>query len=261
MRRSIGMWMLALALLAPGALAQATRVELRSTVRLDEGAALTLGAVAAIDGPQAEPLAGIGLGGAASSAGEHGWRAIGADAIRELIDADGTIHAGSVVVEGSGVRLRRVAGGGGGRETPDAAPEPTRTVRDHVERWLRDRYDATGNTMRYDARDRDADFLRLPTEGRLVEIREVSRRGRTALRVVVYEGDSIVGDEGLLLDVRLKRGVLVATRRLLRGDRGQRDRHRTAHAVGRRGHGHDRPGSRDRARRVAHDQQRSNHHA
>jgi len=210
----------ALAALAGGASAQVTTVELIPTVRVSGDDPITLDAVARIDGPQDGLMAPLGVESVLGAADEHGWRLIEARALRTLIDDEDRIHAGSVVVRGVGVRLKRVdAAEPAETDGEDAGAAPDRTsVRDHVEHWLHDRFGATRETLRYTARDHDDAFLRLPTEGRLVEIREISRRGRVALRVAVYEHAQVVGEQALTLDVRLKRDIVTATRRIHRRD-------------------------------------------
>jgi len=218
MNRTVLIFSALIALLTGGAIAQVTTVDLHSTVRLGPEDPITLDALARIEGPQSDLLASLGVGGAIVDGDAHGWRSLESRALRELIDADDRVHAGSVVVSGLRARLKRIGHApdpGGAGETERVEPGVT-TVRDHVERWLHDRFGATRETLRYSASDHDNAFMRLPTEGRLVEVREVSRRGRVALRVVVYENMRIVGEQGLALDVRIQRRVATATRRIHR---------------------------------------------
>lgn len=198
---------------------QVTRVELRSTVRLAPEASMTLGSIAHVSGPQKNVVSSIGLSSVVGEADGRGWSFIEAEDLRELLEQDARVHAGSVVVSGLGSELRRMDAARPVVDTVVREPEPAVTVRSQIVLWLMDRYEATEETLRYEAAAGDEGFLSTACEGRMLEIRELSKRGRTALRVVVYDGEEVVADQSVLLDVELEREVVVARQRIMRGTR------------------------------------------
>lgn len=212
------------ALLTTHAIAQATSVTLRASVRLNQDTPVTLADIAEIDGPQSEAIGSIPLKRIATTRGAPGWIVAKASDIRLTIEQDERIHAGSVVIVGVESAIKRV---GDATEAPEVLPEsvndtaPIRegpVVRDHIERWLSDRFQTPIEALRYEIREHDSAFLGSSTRNKLVEIREISRRGRVALRVIVYDGEFIAAERGLTLDVLAQRDVLVASERVTRGD-------------------------------------------
>lgn len=215
---------IALVMMAIGLQASAgiTTVTLRSTVRVSGDEPITLGRVSSIEGDQAAMLEGLVIGELIS--GESGeWQQLSIDDLRARIEREPGLHAGSVVIDGSGVSIRR--SGPGQRAAKNAAHHekdedvtPTGpVVRDHIERWVRDRYRIGKDLMRMEFRNQDNKFLDTPTTDRLVEIREISKRGRTAIRVIVLEHLEVAAEQALVFDVEIFREVLVATGRVNRG--------------------------------------------
>lgn len=202
-------------------LAGVTTVTLRATVRLAPDEALTLGAVADIEGTQRERLAGIALGGDGAALGA--WRVIDAEGVRGLIEGSGASY-GSVVVRGARASVTRMGAPGerpaGLARGGETGPAPgVVTVREHLESWLRSRYGVGAGDMRVTFEDRDAGVLLTPTEGRVVEVRMIGNSARPALRVTVYERDAIVLSETLRIGVRVRVEAPIALLPLRRGER------------------------------------------
>lgn len=176
-----------------------TVVTLRPTVRLAAYAPVTLGALASIEGEQRGALEGLVVSPGEVAPGR--WTVVDAGLVREWIAAS-PARDGSVIVEGAS----RPAGS---------------VVRDHLEVWLRARYGAEEGDLRVRFEERDAAVLGTPTEGRVVEVRAIGSSARPALRVTVYERDSIVLSETVRVGVEVRSPAPVLVRAVRRGDRVQ----------------------------------------
>ncbi len=200
-----------------------TTISLRSTVRVSTDAPVTLADVGQIEGDQSELLAELEI--EELFKGEDGhWQSFDANDLRDLMERADSIHAGSVVIGGAGVSVRKMA-----LTTTVASKISAVTVADaeikhvgpvvrsHVERWVRDRYQIGDDLLRISFRGNDEEFLSTPTDSRLVEIREISKRGRTAIRVIVFENLEVAAEQALVFDVEIFRTVLVARQRVNRG--------------------------------------------
>ena len=201
-----------------------TTVSLRSTVRLAPGEALTLGAVATIDGGQRSELAALGLPAEPVETGR--WTVLDAEAVRKLIESSGA-RSGSVIVRGTRVNLTRTperAERGPAAPESEAGPSPAvETVRDRLEAWLNARFGAGADEVRLRFEERDAATLDTPVEGRVVEVRQIGASARPAARVTVYERDSIVLSEAVRVDVEIRVPAPVLVRPLRRGERVSAD--------------------------------------
>ncbi len=211
-------------LLATDAIAGITTVTLRSTVRVTHDEAITLADISSISGDQAELLYELTLDEMLTDV-DAAWCALSSDQIRLLIDADKQLNAGSIVIKGTQSSVRRI----GGTSSTAKVSVDTDTdvqhaidgpvVRDHIERWVRDRYQVGTDLVKMSFREHDEAFLQTSTAGRLVEIREVSRRGRTAIRVIVLDELIVAEERALIFDVEMFREVLIANQRVNRGTR------------------------------------------
>lgn len=185
-----------------------TVVTLRPTVRLAAYAPVTLGALASIEGEQRGALEGLVVSPGEVAPGR--WTVVDAGLVREWIAAS-PARDGSVIVEGARVNLTRL-----GASRPAGS-----VVRDHLEVWLRARYGAEEGDLRVRFEERDAAVLGTPTEGRVVEVRAIGSSARPALRVTVYERDSIVLSETVRVGVEVRSPAPVLVRAVRRGDRVQ----------------------------------------
>ncbi len=206
------------AMTASVGLAGVTTVTLRSTVRLAADQPVTLGAIATIDGDERAVLEPIPV---QASPAAGAWTTIDAAAIRELIAASAA-REGSIIVIGHRSSLTRrpePTTEPAPRAAPDADDPSVVTLRDHMESWLRARFDATPDTIRITFEDRDAPLLRTPTDRRMVEITEIGVSGRMAIRATVYEGDAIVLSESVRAEIRLLTPACIIERPVRRGAR------------------------------------------
>jgi len=200
-----------------------TTVSLRSTVRLVSDGPITLAQVGLILGDQSEQLAGLVI--EELLTGESGqWQGLAVTDLRELLEREPGVHAGSIVIEGTGVSVRKTDSSRAVAVkilAVDAEDkEITKSgsvVRSHVERWVRDRYQVGNDLLRMSFRSNDEGFLSTPTDSRLVEIREISKRGRTAIRVIVLENLEVAEEQALVFGVEVFRSVLIARKRVNRG--------------------------------------------
>lgn len=200
-----------------------TVVTLRPTVRLAADAPVTLGALASIEGEQRGALEGLVVSPGEVAPGR--WTVVEAGLVREWIAAS-PARDGSVIVEGARVNLTRLGARPAPapvvRPAPEGASRPAGSVvRDHLEVWLRARYGAEEGDLRVRFEERDAVVLGMPTEGRVVEVRAIGSSARPALRVTVYERDSIVLSETVRVGVEVRSPAPVLVRAVRRGDRVQ----------------------------------------
>jgi flagella basal body P-ring formation protein FlgA len=209
-------------LVSARALGGVTTISLRSTVRISSDESVTLGQLGTIEGDQAALLGELEV--EELLTGEPGqWQQLRVAELRELLEREPGLHAGSVVIDGSGVSLRRsdpskrtalsTVKSATSEESIHAGP----VLRDHVERWVRDRYRIGQDLMRMSFRNHDDAFLNTSTTDRLVEIKEISKRGRTAIRVIVLENLEVAAEQALVFDVEIFRTVLVSRQRVNRG--------------------------------------------
>lgn len=205
------------------AIASVTTVELRSTVRISFDEPVTLGQISTIAGDQSELLDGLVIEDLLTDTDEP-WMKVGLDALRALIAEQPNLNEGSVVVRGGEVSIRRLSeqlklaprsDGSVESHTEEMIDGPV--VRDHIDRWVRDRYKIGDDLFRMNFRDHDEPFLKTSTSDRLVEIREISRNGRTAIRVIVLDSVTVAAERALIFDVEIFRSVLIATERVNRG--------------------------------------------
>lgn len=195
-----------------------TTVTLRATVRLAPDADVTLGTLAHIEGDQADRIASLPIPSDRISAGA--WTELNAKAVRDAISASSAFE-GSIVVVGQRVNLTRRAEAAATQTTntaPAAKQAPTVvTVRDHLESWLRARFRAEPDKIRFTFQERDTDTITTPTDGRKVGVVEIGASGRIALRVTVYEDDRIVLTESIRVGVELQSPAAITERPLRRG--------------------------------------------
>lgn len=202
-----------------------TTVTLKPTVRISGDDPITLGQLCMIEGDQSDLLDAVELDGVLVD-GKGGWLKLPAQELRSLLEAHDDIHAGAVIIEGLEVSVRRM---GGTRLVTSTAPMLTvqaeseirknniPVIKNHIERWVHDRYRVGTHPVRIKFRDLDDDFLNTPTNGNLLEIKEHSRRGRTSIRVVLMNEFEILAEKALIFDVEIQRDVLFARTMLNRG--------------------------------------------
>lgn len=198
-----------------------TSITLKSTVRIKHDAPITLGQIGTIDGDQSDALDGMVIEQLLKDTGD-GWLELSETDLRVLIESNDALLSGSIVIRGgSRVAVRRIeqtiAPATHTKNSTEDATAKGPVVRDHLDRWVRDRYKVGDDLVRMSFRNHDETFLRQSTSGMLVEIREISRRGRTAVRVILLKELIVTSEQALIFDVEIFREVLVATQRVNRG--------------------------------------------
>lgn len=219
--QSIGVLMVML--LAWGVHADVTRIQLKATVRISGDEPITLGQLCTIEGDQSELLDAVVLDDELVE-GKGGWMKLTGLTLRSVLDEHEGIHAGAVVIEGLEVSVRRRGALEQRALTTPILNSKTEVqadlgpvIRDHIERWVHDRYQTGAHPVRLKFRDLDDEFLDTATNGNLLEIKELSKRGRTAIRVVLMNEFEILAEKALVFDVEIQREVLFARSRLSRG--------------------------------------------
>lgn len=210
-------------MMAWGAHANVTTIELNSTVRISGNEPITLGQLCSIQGDQSELLGAVVLDDELV-VGKGGWMKLTGLSLRTLLDDHEEIHAGAVVIEGLEVSVRRMHAS---VKRTLSTPLPSSkievetvqgpVIRSHIERWVHDRYQIGAHPVRIKFRDLDDEFLDTATNGNLLEIKELSKRGSTAIRVILMDEFQILAEKALIFDVEIQRDILFARTRLSRG--------------------------------------------
>lgn len=233
---------LCIALITSGAFGQITTVTLKPTVRTTSDAPLTLGLISSIEGDQASLLMELNIqelildehgadsdlnaesaSGTIAKPSKNGWNQISAESLRILLDRSESINGSSVIIRGDSVAFRRINSNAPAPKERVAIAKAVEvstgpTVRTSLERWIRDRYRIGSDQLKIDFQDDDLDFLSTSTQDRLVEIRELSKRGRTAVRIVVLDAYEIAAEKAIIFDVQVYRTVLIARSRVNRNE-------------------------------------------
>jgi flagella basal body P-ring formation protein FlgA len=194
--------------------AAADTVTLRSFVRVAPGAALTLGEVAELSGPDAQALASVIV----MAAGEM-ESSLDLSRIRELLKAQPGLNLGRLELSGSVCRVRRAAPAPAVVATPAPArtPEPVgETVKDRVAARIASTLNADPANLKLDFEDQ-ADLLRTPVAGRTIAIQPTGQSDKMSMSIRVYEGDTIVAQGVARVGVHVRRDVMIAKTNLSRG--------------------------------------------
>ncbi len=210
--------------LSIAALARAGTIQLKEAVRVAEGTPITLGLIAELSGDEAQRLAHKSF---TPIQDAQGHASVSSRDIREALTK-------------SGVNWARLSLRGGPttivfQPRPDApapaasppAPEPTTpharptgpTLRDAVARQIAQLFNTQPADLRLTFDQRDADLLRTPTAGRIVDIQPIGTSERLPLRVTIYQGQQIVLTEAIRVEVLTRRTTAVARRTIARSQR------------------------------------------
>ena len=194
-------------------------ITLRSIVRLEPSAPLTLAAVAALEGPEAEALAGLAI--------EAKGDSVSIEQVREAIEAGQNVNWGRLALAGSRCRVVRLA-------EPEPAPEAP-----PVELIERGRGEVSEGTvgalvpsrvaaslgieparlkLDFGAPGPDGSILEVPSAGHTVEIRPVGVSDRLPIAITVYDHDRIVAKGIVRAEASVLRDIAVAAAPIGRGD-------------------------------------------
>lgn len=214
MRRSLRAVFVLLALAIGAAGARADTLTLRSFVRVAPGAALTLGDVAELSGPDAQSLASIVV----VAAGEMDT-SLDMSRIREVLKAQPGLNMGRLELSGSVCRIRQASAAAPVATAPPSAhaPEPAgETVKDRVAERIAATLNADAADLKLEFEDQ-ADLLRMSVAGRTVAIQPTGQSDKMSLSIRVYQGDAIVAQGVARVGVQVRRDVMIARTNLARG--------------------------------------------
>ncbi len=198
------------------------RVELRSTVRVAVGAAVTVGDVARVTGEGAEDASGVVL--IERATGADGWTEIDIEQVRDALLAHGVREA-ALSLRGSSCGVLALRRSSSRVEASD--PEPERasevvsaegTIREMVERVLGEAFGVPAHRLRITFDRRSIAFLAQQRKGRSVHARVTGMGDRPSVRVRIFEGDRTLDEQTVRCEVRIRRRVLVAGRDIQRGE-------------------------------------------
>jgi flagella basal body P-ring formation protein FlgA len=203
-----------------------TTVRLRAAVRTKDAETVRLRDIAEVDGPLADALGALVVADrlAELPSGASGWRTIDLYRVRSLIEADGTVNLGRVILQGSGTSVRahvvRAQGAEVGVVAQEEAPRVPRggTVEAHLHATIRGMLGLHGDTVRVRFDEKDGALLATTTAGRTVEVRPVGLAEKLPLAVTVYERDRTVVSETITAVVHVRRDVRVSVGSIARGD-------------------------------------------
>lgn len=210
--------------LSIAALARAGTIQLREAVRLPANAPITLADIAQLTGKAAQAQAAQTL---TPRPDARGTATITAGDVRDLLTEAGANWARLSVRGGpTTILLQDPAPEVTLPTTP--APTPTATapaepegptLRDAVAGQIGFLFSAAPDDLRLTFDPRDAELLRTPTTGRVVDIQPIGTSDRLPLRVTVYQGQQIVLTEAIRVEVLTRRTTAVAQRTIARGQR------------------------------------------
>ncbi|GJQ31048.1 MAG: hypothetical protein HBSAPP03_29320 [Phycisphaerae bacterium] len=200
--------------------AEGQTVTLRTFAAMADGARLTVGDVADVDGEGAEAVRGVVLpveaGGVIDSA-----------TVRAALEKTGTVNLGRVRVRGGPCAVRVGTTSHADpprRESPGAAESRTATevntpgaIRALVPARVAEALGVSADDVRVTFEDHDAALLDMPAAGRLVVIRPAGDGERMPLAVRVYEGERLAASGTVRVGVQVRRMVWRAVGVIPRG--------------------------------------------
>ncbi len=212
------------------AVASAGTVELRTVVRVEQGADVTLSDVARLIGDDAVALGDLVVLSGDDPALSRGKGRIEIDHLRAMIDAR-DVNWGLLTLRGGRCEIRVRSGKeavsfdrrGEGRASALAPALPTQptgpTVKTFIEERLRATFGVTDPAlMRVTFEGRDADLLAMGLEGRLVEAYTTGASLRVPVSVSVYEGERLIERRQIRVEVLIERAVCVLSVPMRRGE-------------------------------------------
>lgn len=191
---------------------------LRPIVRLEAPRAVTVADVAVLTGPEAERL-GAGVVVTEDECARRGPIKIDVERVRRASREVPGARPGSVLFSGGVCEIRVDA-------RPEAprprTPEPPRAgtgsnVRDCVASWLADQFGVTPADLKLTFEKGKDDLLGMSCVGRRVAIRASGQSDTMPVMVRVYEGDRLLAEGSVRVDVLVRRVVPVAKATLIKG--------------------------------------------
>ncbi|HYE63040.1 MAG TPA: flagellar basal body P-ring formation chaperone FlgA [Phycisphaerales bacterium] len=199
---------------------EASSVALRTLVRVQAGAPVTLGDVAELRG-EAAGLSAVGV--VASGELKTGSLRVELSRVRELVEQNGREMIGRTSFSGSACVVRVATGTPGAMPVIEAAAPVEKkdapkgeTVRDHVRARIAQACGVDAADLRLNFED-GAEVLDMPTAGRTVAVSPAAMGDKMPLTVRVYRADVLVAQQVVRVGVTVRRTVLVSSTPLSRG--------------------------------------------
>lgn len=198
---------------AAGALAQGV-IELRASAIVAPGVPVTLGAVARLEGGEAQAWAETVVH-EPLTAGQQAQ--VDLAAVRRAMERTGRVHWGRVMLRGGTCRVEAPAAfcaravpapTTGGRTEAGEGTVPT--VRAAVAAQIAQLAGVPASDVRLDFAPEDAEFLDEPVSVRTLEIRPTAMSDRLPLAVSMFEGQRLVARRTIRVGVEVRRDVPVA---------------------------------------------------
>lgn len=199
-------------------------IELRPSIRITRGEAVTLSHIAKLEGPDAAALGNTVIRDAEHA--ESGVVTI--EEVQRVLEANGRVNWGRIAIRGSKCTLSGAATSPGEKqssetktpaaEPPDDNPPIAGTVRAAMIARVAQLLRVEPDELRITFNSSDSEFLALPTTGRTLEIRAAAVADRLPLVVTIFQGDRIVGSPRTVrTTVQVRRSVVVAGAAVRRG--------------------------------------------
>lgn len=194
----------------------ADRVRLREVALVESGAVVRLADVAEVEGPNAERLKGVmvGGGGAAST--------IGVRDVERALRGESWINWGGLLLSGAECRVvvkaapAPVERGPTAKDTPPlASPKGVmeRAIATHLARLV----GVADDAVRIEVDQMPAELARVSLDGRMMTVQPMGQSERMGLVVRVYERDRVVATGTVRGRVLVRRSVAVARQTMERG--------------------------------------------
>ncbi len=218
--------LLTLAVVSSAAIAQST-ITLRRSLRIEPGQPVTLADVCVLDGYDALALRHLEL----IEPGElktGDRRDLTVSDVRLAIDEHDSVHWGRLTLTGGRCVVlvpddRPLPQAQAAESVPDSpGPQPVSgegdDVRAHVVRVIASTLSVRDTDLRLGFDPRDEGVLETSTVGRFVHAQPTGSSDKLPVRVMVYEGDRIIIDETVRVEVLVRRRVALVSAPIRRGD-------------------------------------------
>lgn len=196
-----------------------SEISLRAHVRVKPGASLTIRDVARLSGAEAEALGDVVVieDIDQEAADSSGWVLVDTKRVHEAIDAHGKVHWGKIALSGRDCavkavrpRVRLETAATGSSVQAKAVDDGRPTLRRHIQMNLLQLLRVVPEDLRITFDESDDAFLETLIEGQTVEIQQIGKSERMAMRITFYEGDRLVRTQTLRALVLARRDVVVA---------------------------------------------------
>lgn len=194
--------------------ARADVIAMRPSARVAPDADITLGDVAALEGPAVTGLADTVLVRAADRGAR--WDLIEAARIRAVLRENGA-NLGLIELRARTTRVGRAQRSEAPVRVEAPTGPPVETVEDRVRQSVFATLRLPQDRVKLSFTDPDASILATPVAGRIAEIQPSGHTGALSYAVTVYDGDRIVVRGTVRVEAQIRREVAVASSMIDRG--------------------------------------------